>query len=203
MQSLLSQAQTELDLQNGGYSMLIPDMPNVPNQAPSIVLVAQNNQVTLDVNKTERVLGVCEIIENEKRLEANGDVSVNYAGIYPPSSAEMYLVNYEHRSDLTIDDVAAAKTTVLQQPKHGILKDDTLMGSFWYIPESGYVGKDSAEILVEIKGVKVKIQYFIHATEYNEPNAYENYCEQSGGQWKISRDANGNPILVATGRGQF
>jgi hypothetical protein len=40
--------------------------------------------------------------------------------------------------------------------------------------------------LVEIKGMKVKVHYFIHSTEYREPDAYEYYCKERGGQLKNS-----------------
>jgi VCBS repeat-containing protein len=197
MQDLLAQAQAELDLQQGEFAMLIPDMPNMPPQTPTIVMLAQTNQAQDSTRTAERILGVCGIIDNEARKDANGEIYPNSGDFYAPSEVVSYFQEYEHRHDLTTEDIDAAKTTILSQPKHGTLTEDsTLSGRYWYSPKVGYVGKDSAEILVEIKGMKVKVRYFFHATEYNEPNAYEDYCEQRGGQWKISQDANGTPILT-------
>ncbi len=67
--------------------------------------------------------------------------------------------------------------TILQQPKHGILRlvteadgnrfgegrFDPASGLYAYLPKKGYVGKDSATALVEIAGVKVKVVYFFQA----------------------------------------
>jgi hypothetical protein len=187
MQTLLAQAQTEFNLQEGEFAMLIPDMPAAPPQSPAIVMIAQTNQAQDSTKKDARVLGVCEVIANEK------ESFPNVSDIYTVSAATMYLVNYENRRDITQKDELAAKTSILRQPTHGTLKESSLPGSFIYAVDAGYVGNDSADILVEVKGVKVKVRYFIHVTEYAEPNPYDIYCAVSGGQWKISQtfDAKG------------
>jgi hypothetical protein len=164
-------------------------MPNMPPQTTPIVMIAQTNQAQDSTKKAERVLGVCEVVANEKERYPNS------IDDYTVAAAAMYLVDYEHRSDITQEDERAAKTTVLSQPKHGTLKEDSaLNGSYYYFPDAGYVGKDSTEVLVEIKGVKVKVSYFIHVLEYREKDAYDANCTEaptgSTGSWKISLASN-------------
>jgi hypothetical protein len=188
MHALLTQAQADLNLPEGEFAMFIPDMPALPPQSSSIVMIAQTNQAQLSTKKAERVLGVCKVIANEERKDGNGEIYPNSTDLMAVEAAEDYLTSYENRTDLTVEDAAAAKTTVLSQPKHGTLKEDVaLNGEYFYFPDADYVGKDSAEVLVEIKGIKVKVRYFFHLeTTDPGPNAYELYCEERGGQWKIA-----------------
>jgi len=174
--------------------MLIPDMPAAPPQSPPVVLIAQTNQAQGTTNNTERVLGVCEVVANEEKN-------------YPNSiaAAETYFVNYDHLDGFTHEDWLAAKTTILIQSKHGtlveVVTDPHLSRDYRYTPDKGYVGNDSADVLVEIKGMKVKVHYFIHVLEYGEKDAYDANCTEGSagheGQWKISLDPNGNPVLTA------
>lgn len=165
--------------------MLIPDMPAAAVQTPPIVMIAQVNQAQKSIKQAERVLGVCKVIANEK------ETYPNKTDDYTVAAAATYLVNYEHRSDILQEDMVAAKTSVLSQPKHGSLKtDNTLNGRYFYVPDAGYVGQDSAEVLVEIKDIKVKVRYFIHVLEYSEQDAYDANCTDAPtNPWKISLDA--------------
>jgi len=179
------------------HAMLIPDMPALPPQRPTIILVAQTNQAQDSTKRSERVLGVCEVIDNEEHKGANGEIYPNSDDIYALSSALSYFQKYEHRNDFTSEDLKGAKTTILQQPKNGalieVVTDPDISGDYRYTPNAGYVGSDSAEILVEIKGIKVKVRFFIHVTEYREPNPYDNNCNEAPtNPWKISVDGNGN-----------
>lgn len=180
-------------MQQGEFAMLIPDMPAAPPQTSPIVMIAQANQAQDSTKKAGRVLGVCKVVANEKERYPN---STDLSAV---SEAENYLTSYENRADLTVEDAAAAKTTVLSQPKHGTLKEDSsLNGKYYYFPDFGYVGKDSAEVLAEIKGVIVKVRFFIHVLEYREKDAYDANCNEAPtNPWKISQDANGNNILTA------
>ena len=111
----------------------------------------------------------------------------------------------------------SATITVLQQPKHGTLRliteDDrgTLFSSssgplkptaslYAYLPEKGYLGKDSATVLVEIGGIKVKVVYFFQAIDGSSGNdGYEVLCGKRGSHWKISStlDTNGTSTITA------
>jgi hypothetical protein len=175
--------------------MLFLDMPNIPPQTTPIVMLAQTNQAHDGIKKAGRVLGVCKVIANEKRNYPNS------TDLMAVASAGTYLTSYENHTDLTVEDAAAAKTTVLSQPKHGTLKEgSSLNGKYFYFPDTGYVGKDSAEVLVEIKGVTVKVRYFIHVLEYSEKDAYDANCTEappgSEGDWKISLASNSIQSIV-------
>ncbi|HYS86491.1 MAG TPA: hypothetical protein VEN78_16035 [Bradyrhizobium sp.] len=145
--------------------MFIPDMPNVPPQDVPVV-IAQASQAQAGNVQTMRTIGVCEPVPNE-------DYSLENV-FSPKGSAAYYLRMYERQS---VADTDPATVTILQQPKHGILRlvteadRGTLFGDtadplgpasglYAYLPKKGYVGKDSATALVEIAGVKVKVVYF-------------------------------------------
>ena len=181
--------------------MFIPDMPTVPPQAVP-VLIAQANQAQEGDVKTIRTIGVCEPVPNE-------DYSLENA-ISPIGAAGFYLWNFEHKQVPHIGTV-----TILQQPKHGILRvlteaDGKRFGfegkfapadaGYVYLPEKGYLGKDSATALVEIAGVKVKVVYFFQAWPGGLGNTgLERLCGKRGYQWKISStlDTHGHSTLTS------
>ncbi|WP_162084669.1 tandem-95 repeat protein [Sulfuriferula nivalis] len=203
MQSLLAQAQSELNLQPGKFAMLIPDMPAAPPQTSPIVMIAQTNQTQDSTKKAERVLGICSVIDNEERTGKNGEIYPNTQELFPVGNAGDYLLNYEHRNYPSTEDINSAKVTILKGPKYGTFISEALPigGVYIYSPNAGYVGKDSVEVLIEIKGIKVKVHYFIHVLEYGEKDAYDANCTEMPaggyGEWKISTDANGNSVLAA------
>lgn len=178
--------------------MAIPDMPNVPPQNVP-VLIAQANQAQSIGATTTRTAGVCYPVPNDNYSAENG--------LDPINSADFYLQQYEHR---TVTEPATV--TILQQPKHGILRLVTEADrgklfsvsagpikpdnqAYVYLPEKGYLGNDKAVMLVEIGGIKVKVIYFLQAVE-GPLGSYgrKEYCINTGSRWKISttNDANGN-----------
>jgi hypothetical protein len=69
-----------------------------------------------------------------------------------------------------------------------------------YLPEAGYVGKDQATMLVEVNGIKVKVEYFFQAipgVTGNDGGA--EYCAPKGMFWKISStlDTNGTSTITS------
>ena len=133
--------------------------------------------------------------------------------VEPIGEAQAYLDMYEHQT------VAGPATiTVLQQPMHGILRlvtqadvgtilqSDTGTirpdaGLYFYLPESGYLGKDSATVLVDFGGgLKVKVVFFFQAINGQLGNTgLQDLCSKTGAYWKISStlDANGNSTLTS------
>ncbi len=97
-----------------------------------------------------------------------------------------------------------ATVTVLQQPAHGVLRllteadRGTLFSSssgpldpadpgYVYLPDSNYVGKDSATMLVNFGKVKVTVKYYFHAINYPLGNTgLHDLCAKTGVFWKIS-----------------
>ena len=144
--------------------MFIPDMPNVPPQDVP-VMIAQANQAQASDTTTVRTLGVCFPAPNNNYSAANS--------IDPIIEAGLYLQQYENRK---FDPSNISGTvTILQQPTHGILRlvtqadvgtilidngehIDPAFPNYFYLPEQGYLGKDSATLLVDIGGIKVNIK---------------------------------------------
>jgi hypothetical protein len=147
-QTLLDQVKADLNLTQGEVTMFIPDMPNVPPQdAP--VMIAQANQAQAGDLKTVRTLGVCA-----------PSPSNNYSleNVFTPQgAAKVYFDSYEPN----LNYGEPVTTSILQQPKHGTLRLvtqadigtilpsggdplDPAAGLYFYLPEQGYLGKDSA-----------------------------------------------------------
>jgi hypothetical protein len=202
-QSLFDQVKADMNLSQGEVIMFIPDMPNVPPQNVP-VMIAQANQAQPSDTKTTRTLGVCYPVPNDSySLE-------NVLG--PTKEAQAYLREYEHQ---TVKDPATI--TVIQQPKHGILRLVTeadrgalfdssasalvpSAGLYAYLPEKGYLGKDKAVMLVEIAGVKVKVVYFFQAIGGGLGSyGIQEYCGKTGPYWKISTilDPNGTSTITS------
>ena len=167
--------------------------PNaLPQDAP--VIIAQANQAQAGDVSTVRTLGVCFPVPNQAYSLANVADPVVEAGFY--------LQQYEHRKfDF---NHPSGEVIILQQPKHGVLRPvthadvgtilqsggdpvDSAAGLYFYLPEQGYLGKDSAIVLVDVGGIKVKVKYFFHAVDGLPGNeSDEEYCGKTGPHWKIS-----------------
>jgi len=182
--------------------MAIPDMPNVPPQNVPVI-IAQANQAQPGDVSTLRAIGVCH-------PAPNGDYNSQNM-VDPIGEAGFYLRSYEHQKVQNIGTVS-----VLKQPAHGVLRlmteaDGNTFGEgrfvaadqlYVYLPEAGYLGKDSASFVVEIAGVKVKVVYYFEALG---PGAnlgnygLEELCGETGYHWKISAtlDANGNSAITS------
>jgi hypothetical protein len=200
-QALLDQVKADLNLTQGEVTMFIPDMPNVPPQDVPVMIAQANQAQPHDVTKT-RTLGVCY------PASLSGEDTLS-----PIASAGTYLYLYEHQKSVT----GSATVTVLQHPKHGILRlvteadRGTLFDSssgpvnsanslYAYLPEQGYL-KDSGTLLVDFGGgLKVKVVYFFQHHEGSLGNTgWEDLCSKTGKMWKISStlDANGNSTITS------
>lgn len=154
---------------------------------PSLVMVAETNKAHQSATGPGRTLDVCEIVDNGERRGADDEPYLNSHEIYPVFDAISYFQEYEHRNDFTSADTYAAVSNVLQAPEHGTLAYDEknpVSGIYRYIPKAGYVGDDFAVVLVEIKGMKVKISHFLHVLP---SSSHLGECEDTGGIWKISK----------------
>lgn len=185
--------------------MFVPDMPNVPPQNVP-VMIAQASQMQQDPANTNRTVGVCQALSNPPLGLLPGAVATAQNSLTPAGDAIQYFRIVENRA------ISGSSTvTVLENPKHGKLEDlgtvvfdenghairDTGERSYNYIPESGYLGQDSATLLVEIGGFKVKMVYtFKVATAVDYKNE-EVLCPKP--YWRISStlDANGNSTITS------
>ena len=170
--------------------MFIADMPNVPPQDVP-VMIAQASQAEQGSTKPVRTVGICQPVQNVGL--PSGDISE--VVIRPASEAATYFLLYEHRE---VEETETTTVLVLNNPKHGTLKKGE-NGYFSYLPKAGYLGKDSATVLVDIKGLKVKVVYSFLATDSDTGGnrSIEILCGKKGYRWKISAniDANGNNTI--------
>jgi len=184
--------------------MLIPDMPNVPpHDVP--VLIAQANQAQPGNTTTVRTLGVCSPAPNHNYSLDNVTDPILLAGDYMQS--------FEYRKPPT-----TATTAILQQPAHGVLRlvteadRGTLFGStadpldpnanlYAYLPDSNYVGNDSATVQVVYgNGLKVNVKYFFQSVNRGglAENWVDTYCSKTGFYWKISNNLSPNGTSTIT-----
>lgn len=137
-----------------------------------------------------RKMGVCMVVSSFRPLpppESLGEFVVD-----AEADAALYLIEYEHR-----EVTEKASTIVLTPPMHGTLSDDG-DGTYIYIPNPAYVGKDSATIEVNHSGIKVRVIYdfrdFNRGIDTNESNSA---CGKKRPYWKISSSGSINSGLNA------
>ena len=191
------------DIEAPGAPVFPIDLPSMPPQEQP-VLLAQADQAQQRAAANERILGVCHPVPNAIAPEG---ARVEYV-IDPSYSAQDYFYYYEYR-----EVSGKAEVTVLQGPKHGTLQRVTaanvatigpgkyVEGSnlYAYFPDTGYIGDDRATILVNFGGQTVKVVYFFKSLDHPLGNTgLVDECAKTGLKWKISQDANGNPVLTAT-----
>jgi hypothetical protein len=202
-QNLLDQFKVDLSLTQGEVLMLISDMPNVPPQEVP-VMIAQANQGQQGATVAERKIGVCQPIGNMPGVAPN---LTNVIG--PKLSAQIYFDSYEHQKAEGITTV-----TVLQNPKHGVLRlvteeDRNILFTggpldptdplYVYLPEQGYLGNDGVTMLVNIGGKTVKEVYYFKVVDHPVNNDGDLEICKKGPFWKISStlDANGNSTITS------
>ena len=189
LQSLLTEAKTSLDLNDGEYDMFTIDQPTVPPNTPPVIIAAKAKPGV----QRERVLGVCELVE----LYGAGK-----ADLFPVSRANNYFHTdgkpypKSYKPEIT---EGLAKISVLQQPKHGHVAPSTPESKLFdwrYVPTKGYEGTDSAILQVEGNGHKIKLKYFFMVTSGAGESALDNK-DCKGLTWKIS-SLTTDPISLAS-----
>lgn len=185
---LLDQAKKELNPNEGDITMFfVLDVPNLPPQSVPVI-VAKSSQAQQGAANKNRTIGVCQLIENPADPDGSALNTIS-----PTTSVRGYLARFEHQG---LD--ASAHVTVIKNPAHGVLNDESDPGDpgYRYLPTAGYLGKDSATLLVEMKGFKVTVQYFFRVLEGpligDTKDLYKELCRK--GLWRISSDSPQSPI---------
>jgi hypothetical protein len=180
-QSLLHAVQPTFGFDQGDVSMFIVDIPDVPPQYAPVVL-AQSSQVQAAKGEFDRVIGVCQLVENPANLfMPPGELSGTNA-IGPTGAVESYFVSAEGK---TLKE-ESAESTVLKGPAHGRLQSLSENGSvlLYYVPNNGYLGKDSVTFQVLMDGMKVKVAYSLHVVENVQGSDDSVICPET--YWRIS-----------------
>ena len=182
------------------FAMDLP--PDVPVQNTSVVIAMASHDKKAAA-KTDHTIGICHLIENQPDARYS---AVN--GLSPVGQAWVYLKKQGQLTpeQLTIEGFKAAKTSMLQEPKHGELID-VGSGYYRYNPAApDYFGPDRATFLVEIGKRKVKVLYFFKVMPEvaGGNDAYNPYHDKKncpkGKRWKISLNPNdpSGPLLTTT-----
>lgn len=190
----------DLNLNEEEYTMFTLDAPDMPTHSPNIVMIAQNNQAKQVAKTHDRIYGICQIIDNSRSINATGEINIGQTRLSPSLDAEYYLHDYAPDLLNTLGgNIELIKTTVLKQPEHGVLKDaglNLLPGTYRYEPNASYFGKDTVSVLVEAKGVKVKISYYFYMDEQPAAPGGDYQCAKTGYRWKISTAPNTDPTII-------
>ncbi len=169
--------------------MLVMDMPDrLPQYAP--LMIVQAGPAKKGAAKTDRTLGVCQLIENRRLPDGKPRVSA-INSVSPIGWVENYFSTRERRR------IEGPSTViVLENPKHGELKDegtriltggtlvDTGKREYSYVPATDYFGRDEAVMLVEAGGMEVRIVFSFHVVKVINQET-EKLCPQEDVQ-KIS-----------------
>jgi VCBS repeat-containing protein len=183
IQELLAEARNALGFNDGDYTMVIADQPNIPEASPSVVLMASTNPEQQASGRTERIMGECWLV----KADGYGQ------GFSPIITANLWFnVNPEKIESET------AEIRILRQPKHGTLE---ILNPIWagvnYRPDKGYRGNDTAVLKVKGNGYTVKIHYFFRVVKESGARIYDNKnC--IGPVWKISSDSPQTPIDLSS-----
>jgi hypothetical protein len=149
-------------------------------------------------------MGVCYVVANVPEALEKYDAGVfpSQSLVYPYEDVSAYFSEFEHR-DINIyygsaGPIDKSTSAIVQPPKHGILVDAGRgkYQTYYYKPDAGYFGNDSAVIEAEVNGLKGKINYYFHSLD-TKAFSESVVCGKKGLIWKISQDGNGTPTLTA------
>ncbi len=168
------------------------DMPHVPPQYAQVMLV-QASQSQQTKAKYDRTIGVCALVNNPPNAPREPGV-VGSVGLSPVVAVSNYFRGVENNLDFKYE---GGRASILENPKHGVLQA-TDGESYYYFPDTGYLGKDRVTFLVEIGGRKFKAVHYLQMMAIAPPEYYyrdKRLCP-TGGYWKISLNLD-YPTLMA------
>ena len=161
------------------FSLDLPDMP----PSPAIVIAA--NAEAQKARRTERIMGVCMPTPYVAPGSAPNVRAASMSG--PNSWARDYLSIYE-KVELGLPPMSSVE--IVKAPKHVTLVFDKSYGGddvMYFVPNPGYVGRDYAELRVNVEGRVVKLAYYIHVTkaDLDARGGRPKFCPKEP-VWKIS-----------------
>jgi hypothetical protein len=147
----------------GESMMLTSDMQSVVSDGASmppqlIIEIAKDNTARPEL--LYGTMGVCVVSPTLERLDGRKDSPFSHGfDIHPRESAGQIFPDARFDGELQAD-IEASEVKIIQQPRHGTIKKIDEF-RYKYIPQSGYIGDDRAVLLVNIRGIKVRVMYFI------------------------------------------
>ncbi|HEY6095674.1 MAG TPA: hypothetical protein VIU93_12055 [Gallionellaceae bacterium] len=174
--------------------MLIPDMPDVPDQYLPII-VAENKLVSSSLVGKEGTIGVCEPIPNVPGM----DIGDGYSLSVPAA-----VINYLWKFDVDLKQMSEeerwakltsleskAKVTVIQKPDIGALNTELIPGfaspNYLYKPTLNKSGKSQAIFFVEMGEYRFKVIYELYSVAGDPgPETMSKICGKRGQYYKVS-----------------
>lgn len=148
----------------------------------------------------DMTVGVCSLIEATAPSTSAANV------VSPSGAAYQYLTEIAHRA--VTGSAAEASVTVVEQPQHGLLIDQTAgigHGFYSYKSAASFEGYDHATFVVERGRYRVKVFYSFHVLAVvpdgsDEWDPYEDkkYCP-NGPLWEIGRSPSGSGVISKAG----
>jgi hypothetical protein len=124
------------------------------------------SKMDIAAKNVNRTIGVCQLIENPVAKDGSAVNSLS-----PIVAVQIYFNSFEN-----VRVEGPSQVSLLRPPVHGKLEDlgtvvfdekghavrESGQRSYYYRAKAGYLGKDSATLLVEISGFKVKTVVSFH-----------------------------------------
>jgi hypothetical protein len=178
--ALLNQFGSDFD--NGNEIMLTVDIPYVPVQEASIVLIAQTVSGGSSSGVPPQFSTKTLVIPDKKSIEYCQDVDSSFHDLpsndLPVFHGVLNRLGYTYKQmtsgKVPAELLSSMKVSVTEMPKHGTVARLSAQSYFWeYRPEPNYVGKDSVSFLVEVQGrnFKIIVNLLVHngLDEYADP----------------------------------
>jgi hypothetical protein len=140
--------------------------------------------VTKVEKNRENIIGVCQLIP--QRVIDVKNKSAEYS-VFAPAAADDYVFNFI--KDKKERDWSAAKVTLLEAPKYGVVDKDY----YYHAKNQITTGKDKAVFLVELDSYKIKVIFFIKFVKGIGNRGYQIHCPEPH-YWKVSFNFSDLPI---------
>jgi len=194
--------QPEPYFSHGGNSMAALDYVDHSASNSPIVTIAQAETRKKDRARIQRNMGICHVVPNipSQYLHTASGTYPRQVPVFPYFEASLYFTQYEGHDIRkwygNTGPFDRSSISIISTPAHGILlpaKCDEHRAycehkAFYYKPNDGYFGEDSAVIDAEVNGWKVRLNYQFHSLDTSNYRD-EEVCASSGGYsiWKISQ----------------
>ncbi|HRI91766.1 MAG TPA: Ig-like domain-containing protein [Accumulibacter sp.] len=202
IQEVGDRVQVEPYFYRGVYKMVALDYMDHSGSTSPIVSIAQAEASRNSRQKKSREMGICHVVPNIplKNIHTESGVYPEQIPVFPYFEASLYFTQFEGRDIrkwyANTGPFDRSKTNIIKTPAHGSLLPAKCEEhraycehkAFYYKPDDGYFGDDSAIIDAEVNGWKVRLYYQFHSMNTAAYTASE-VCSSSDGYriWKISK----------------
>ncbi|MBK7952689.1 MAG: tandem-95 repeat protein [Candidatus Accumulibacter sp.] len=200
-----------LALEPGESNMFVLEPPHPAVQVQSVLLAQAHTSRPTMVNQAHE-MGVCRVVPNVpfKYVQTASGSYPEQEPILPYSDVSFYFREYEHQeinhwygSAGPFDE---SNVKVVRRPEHGVLVEAKCEEhhaycthqAYYYRPEVGYFGQDSAIIDADVNGFSVRVRYYFHSMDTAAFQKAE-VCDATGLDWKIAQSRAGSDNATNVG----